>query len=171
MVQQQILPARRFRVLARAGCVGRLSARDRRWADDAPAAVAGEPMSKVPVPRDLAQPLREVILGAITVAMTDMVVRQGIEAHSLEFTALAARRQALEELLGQFGFDAKRAPARIEIDRDRHGQLMSEILAPFLDPSGDERRVPTEAQPSSHNESLLPIQALRDFMAIVESPR
>jgi hypothetical protein len=111
----------------------------------------------VAVPRELVQPLREVILGATVMLIIDTL------------SARTVRRQALEELLGQFGFDADQAPARIEIDCDRHGQLMSEILAPILYPVEGGNQAPVRARPSSQSEGPVPVQALRDFMAIVES--
>ena len=109
----------------------------------------------VAVPKELAQPLREVILSAAVMLIIDTL------------GARTARRQALEELLGQFDFDADEAPARLEIDCDRHGQLMSEIFAPIV------RALTLGARPSPYR-SLFPDydgteQALRDFMAIVES--
>ncbi len=112
-------------------------------------------MRTVAVPKELAQPLREVILSAAVMLIIDTL------------GARTVRRQALEELLGQFDFDADQAPARLEIDCDRHGQLMSEIFAPIV------RALTLGTRPSPYRR-LFPDydgteEALRDFMAIVES--
>jgi hypothetical protein len=122
----------------------------------------------VAVPEELAQPLREVISGAIAMVIVEMVAPLNRGEHNEALAALAARRQALEGLLDQFHFDADRAPVRIEIDLDRHGPLMIEILAPIVGPAVGRPQAPTGTRLRSQRASRVPVRALRDFMTLVE---